>query len=138
MVVTVTESPVMLTPAQVEQYRELGYLVVPDVLGRELLAEVKRRVDAIVAHQPRNEAEAHIWSRFAWIIRFYACLMTACLLECRRPIPSTNSGQSACNIGSDSLLMKSRSRVVLISRGESAPCTNRCGRSHWYPAVLLS
>jgi phytanoyl-CoA hydroxylase len=44
-----SEPPAMLTPAQVEQYRELGYLVVPDVLGRELLAEVKRRVDAIMA-----------------------------------------------------------------------------------------
>src|ERR1043166_1845296 len=41
----------MLTPAQVEQYRELGYLVVPDVLGRELLAEAKRRDAAkVTAH----------------------------------------------------------------------------------------
>jgi phytanoyl-CoA hydroxylase len=39
----------MLTPAQIDQYHELGYLVVPDVLGRDLLAEVRRRVDAIVA-----------------------------------------------------------------------------------------
>jgi ectoine hydroxylase-related dioxygenase (phytanoyl-CoA dioxygenase family) len=39
----------MLTPAQVERYRELGYMVVPDVLGRDLLAEVRARVDAIVA-----------------------------------------------------------------------------------------
>jgi len=39
----------MLSAAQVEQYRELGYLVVPDVLGAEMLAEVRRRVDAIVA-----------------------------------------------------------------------------------------
>jgi ectoine hydroxylase-related dioxygenase (phytanoyl-CoA dioxygenase family) len=39
----------MLTAAQVEQYRELGYLVVPDVLDRDLLAEVRRAVDAIVA-----------------------------------------------------------------------------------------
>ena len=39
----------MLTAAQIEQYRELGYLVVPDVLDRDLLAEVRRAVDAIVA-----------------------------------------------------------------------------------------
>jgi phytanoyl-CoA hydroxylase len=39
----------MLTSAQVEQYRELGYLVVPGVLDRDLLAEVRRAVDAIVA-----------------------------------------------------------------------------------------
>jgi phytanoyl-CoA hydroxylase len=39
----------MLTAAQVEQYRELGYLVVPGVLDGELLADVRRRVDAIVA-----------------------------------------------------------------------------------------
>lgn len=41
------------------------------------------------------------------------------------------------NLGSDSLLMKSGGRGVLIWRGESAPCVNRCGHSHWYPAVLL-
>jgi ectoine hydroxylase-related dioxygenase (phytanoyl-CoA dioxygenase family) len=39
----------MLTAAQVEQYRELGYLVVPGVLDPDLLADVRRRVDAIVA-----------------------------------------------------------------------------------------
>jgi phytanoyl-CoA hydroxylase len=39
----------MLTAAQVEQYKELGYLVVPGVLDRDLLAEVRRAVDAIVA-----------------------------------------------------------------------------------------
>ena len=39
--------------------------------------------------------------------------------------------------GSDSLLMKSDGGVVLTSRGESAPCINRCGQSRWYPAVLL-
>jgi ectoine hydroxylase-related dioxygenase (phytanoyl-CoA dioxygenase family) len=39
----------MLTAAQVEQYRELGYLVVPGVLDRDLLAEVRWALDAIVA-----------------------------------------------------------------------------------------
>jgi phytanoyl-CoA hydroxylase len=39
----------MLTAAQVEQYKELGYLVVPGVLDRDLLAEVRRAIDAIVA-----------------------------------------------------------------------------------------
>jgi len=39
----------MLSVVQVEQYLELGYLVVPDALGGEMLAEVRRRVDAIVA-----------------------------------------------------------------------------------------
>ena len=51
----------MLTPAQVEQYRELGYLVVPDVLGRELLAEVKRRVDAIVAEAAKVTAHTDVY-----------------------------------------------------------------------------
>jgi len=39
----------LLTKAQVEQYRERGYLVVPDVLDAGLLAEIRRTVDAIVA-----------------------------------------------------------------------------------------
>ena len=51
----------MLTPAQVEQYRELGYLVVPDVLGRELLAEVKRRADAIVADAAKITAHTDVY-----------------------------------------------------------------------------
>src|SRR5436853_162492 len=51
----------MLTPAQVEQYRELGYLVVQDVLGRELLAEVKRRVDAIVADAAKVNAHTDVY-----------------------------------------------------------------------------
>jgi phytanoyl-CoA hydroxylase len=38
-----------LTKAQVEQYRELGYLVVADVLDAGLLGEIRRTVDAIVA-----------------------------------------------------------------------------------------
>jgi phytanoyl-CoA hydroxylase len=51
----------MLAPAQVEQYRELGYLVVPDVLGRELLAEVRRRVDAIVADAAQVTAHTDVY-----------------------------------------------------------------------------
>ena len=39
----------MLSDREVEQYRELGYLVVPDVLDAPLLAEVRRMVDGIVA-----------------------------------------------------------------------------------------
>ncbi len=39
----------MLTKAEIEQYRELGYLVVPDVFDAQLLAEIRRTVDAIVA-----------------------------------------------------------------------------------------
>jgi len=38
-----------LTKAEVEQYRELGYLVVPGVFDAELLAEIRRAVDAIIA-----------------------------------------------------------------------------------------
>jgi ectoine hydroxylase-related dioxygenase (phytanoyl-CoA dioxygenase family) len=38
-----------LTNAQIEQYRELGYLVVPDVLDAGLLGEIRRTVEAIVA-----------------------------------------------------------------------------------------
>jgi ectoine hydroxylase-related dioxygenase (phytanoyl-CoA dioxygenase family) len=51
----------MLTPAQVEQYRELGYLVVPDVLGREPLAEVRCRVDAIVADAAKVTAHTDVY-----------------------------------------------------------------------------
>jgi phytanoyl-CoA hydroxylase len=39
----------MLNSAQIEQYKELGYLVVPDVLDGKLLAEVRKAVDEIVA-----------------------------------------------------------------------------------------
>jgi phytanoyl-CoA hydroxylase len=39
----------MLTKAEVEQYHELGYLVVPDVFDPALLSDVRRRVDEIVA-----------------------------------------------------------------------------------------
>jgi phytanoyl-CoA hydroxylase len=38
-----------LTKAEVEQYRELGYLVVPDVFDAGLLAEIRRTADAIIA-----------------------------------------------------------------------------------------
>src|SRR5712692_3441910 len=38
-----------LTTAEIEQYRELGYLVVPDVFDAGLLAEIRRTVDAIIA-----------------------------------------------------------------------------------------
>src|SRR5215813_5456726 len=51
----------MLTPTQLDQYRELGYLVVPDVLGRELLADVKRRVDAIVAEAAQVTAHTDVY-----------------------------------------------------------------------------
>ena len=51
----------MLTPAQIDQYRELGYLVVPDVLGRDLLAEVKHRVDAIVADAAKVTAHTDVY-----------------------------------------------------------------------------
>jgi len=39
----------MLTKAEIEQYRELGYLVVSGVFDAELLAEIRRAVDAIIA-----------------------------------------------------------------------------------------
>ena len=38
-----------LTTGEVEQYRELGYLVVADVFDAGLLAEIRRTVDAIIA-----------------------------------------------------------------------------------------
>ncbi len=38
-----------LTTAEIEQYRELGYLVVADVFDAGLLAEIRRTVDAIIA-----------------------------------------------------------------------------------------
>jgi phytanoyl-CoA hydroxylase len=39
----------MLTPSQIQHYKELGYLVVPDVLDRDELAKVRQTVDDIVA-----------------------------------------------------------------------------------------
>jgi len=39
----------MLTKAEIEQYRELGYLVVSGVFDTELLAEIRGAVDAIIA-----------------------------------------------------------------------------------------
>ena len=39
----------MLNSAQIEQYKELGYLVVPDVLDQKLLAEIREAVEDIVA-----------------------------------------------------------------------------------------
>ncbi len=39
----------MLTKAEIEQYRELGYLVVSGVFDAELLAEIRGAVDAIIA-----------------------------------------------------------------------------------------
>ncbi len=39
----------MLNSAQIEQYKKLGYLVVPNVLDGKLLAEVRKAVDEIVA-----------------------------------------------------------------------------------------
>jgi phytanoyl-CoA hydroxylase len=51
----------MLTKAQIEQYRELGYLVVPDVLGDELLAEVCRGVDAIVGDAARLTSHTDVY-----------------------------------------------------------------------------
>src|SRR5260370_35312200 len=38
-----------LTTAEIGQYRELGYLVVSGVFDAELLAEIRRAVDAIIA-----------------------------------------------------------------------------------------
>ena len=45
-----TKAPgAILTKSQIEQYRELGYLVVPDAFDAGSLAEIRRTVDAIVA-----------------------------------------------------------------------------------------
>jgi phytanoyl-CoA hydroxylase len=39
----------MLMPAQIEQYNELGYLVIPDVLDGDMLERLRQTVDEIVA-----------------------------------------------------------------------------------------
>jgi len=39
----------MLTKSQIEHYREFGYLVVPGVLPRDLLASVRATVDKLIA-----------------------------------------------------------------------------------------
>jgi phytanoyl-CoA hydroxylase len=50
-----------LTKAQVEQYRERGYLVVPDVLDAGLLGEIRRTVDAIVADAGKLTAHTDVY-----------------------------------------------------------------------------
>ena len=51
----------MLTKAQIEQYFTLGYLVVPGVLGTELLAAVRRMVNAIVADASKVTRHTHVY-----------------------------------------------------------------------------
>jgi len=50
-----------LTKTQVEQYRELGYVVVPDVFDAGLLAEIRRTVDAIVADAAKVTTHTDIY-----------------------------------------------------------------------------
>jgi len=51
----------MLTHSEVEQYRDLGYLVVPGVLDAQLLADVGQMVDAIVAGAGKVAAHTDIY-----------------------------------------------------------------------------
>jgi ectoine hydroxylase-related dioxygenase (phytanoyl-CoA dioxygenase family) len=51
----------MLTRAEIEQYRELGYIVVADVLGEELLSEVRCRVDAVVGAAARVASHTDVY-----------------------------------------------------------------------------
>lgn len=51
----------MLTKAQVEQYREEGYLVVEGVLDRETLAQARQEVDRIVAGAARVSANDDVY-----------------------------------------------------------------------------
>jgi ectoine hydroxylase-related dioxygenase (phytanoyl-CoA dioxygenase family) len=47
--------------AEIEQYRELGYLVVPGALGSDLLAETRAIVDAIVADAGKLRTHTEIY-----------------------------------------------------------------------------
>jgi phytanoyl-CoA hydroxylase len=50
-----------LTKTQVEQYRQLGYVVVPDVFDAGLLAEIRRTVDAIIADAAKVTTHTDIY-----------------------------------------------------------------------------
>lgn len=56
-----TRTQPKLTKTQVEQYRELGYVVAPDVLDAELLAEIRRTVDAIVADAGKVKSHTEVY-----------------------------------------------------------------------------
>ncbi len=51
----------MLTPAQVDFYKEHGYLVVPDVLSTKELAELRAAVDGIVADAAKVTGHTDIY-----------------------------------------------------------------------------
>jgi ectoine hydroxylase-related dioxygenase (phytanoyl-CoA dioxygenase family) len=51
----------MLTKAQIEQYREEGYLVIEGVLGRKTLARVRDEVERIVAQAGKVSANDDIY-----------------------------------------------------------------------------
>jgi len=51
----------MLTNAQVERYREEGYLVVEGVLDRETLAEARRQVERVVAEAAKVAANDDVY-----------------------------------------------------------------------------
>src|SRR6266511_5857620 len=50
-----------LTRAQIEQYRELGYLVVPDVFDAGLMADIRRTLDAIVADAGKMTSHTDVY-----------------------------------------------------------------------------
>src|ERR1700730_2545797 len=49
-----------LTKGEIEQYHQLGYLVVPDVLDAGLLAEIRRTVDAIGADAGKRTTQTRV------------------------------------------------------------------------------
>jgi phytanoyl-CoA hydroxylase len=51
----------MLMPSQIQQYRELGYLVVPDVLDGDELAKLRQTVDDIVARAASVTAHTDVY-----------------------------------------------------------------------------
>lgn len=51
----------ILSKREVEQYRDLGYLVVADVLDAQLLTDVRRMVDAIVAEASKVSTHTDVY-----------------------------------------------------------------------------
>jgi ectoine hydroxylase-related dioxygenase (phytanoyl-CoA dioxygenase family) len=93
----------MLTKAQVEQYREEGYLVVEGVLDRETLAEARREADRVVAeagkvaandevydledtHSPQNPRVRRIKSPHRFFPFFDALTRNPAIIQCIAPL----------------------------------------------------
>ncbi|MBM3489456.1 MAG: phytanoyl-CoA dioxygenase family protein [Alphaproteobacteria bacterium] len=92
-----------LSPHEIEQYREEGYLVVPELVGRARLAELRREADRIVAeagrvaanddvydledsHSPANPRVRRIKTPHRWSQVFLAAVSAPEILDVLEPL----------------------------------------------------